>query len=825
MSSPLPRPHTLRHSALTLALRSLLLGCAVLAPTLSSVSVQAATLDTRRYAIPAGPLETSLKHFAQTAGITLPFDPALVQGKQAPALRGEFAIEDGLHTLLAGSGLGSAQASGGHWLLFPVTDQNAALELPTSLVNGRSLGATTEHSGSYTTGVSSSATRMSLSLRETPQSVSVVTRQQMDDQGLQSISEVLRQAPGITVNQENSEGYSFYSRGFEIQNFQYDGIPSLSSDGGTLRDNYSIGNSLIYDRVEILKGATGLVNGVGYPSGVINMVRKRPTAKFQGHVALGAGSWDRYRSEVDVSGPLNDSGALRGRAVVGAESHDSFIDYQDGEQYVFYGIVEADVSSDTTVAVGYDLQKNHNNGTTTGALPAFFSDGRQTHFSRSTNAGDRWAYRNHDTQRAFAEVTHALPHDWSLQAVLSARQYRSRELIAGMTSVPVDARDNSVTHGFFGGGASKFDTDSNEETLDLYAKGPFSLFGRSHELVLGYSYGQTSAQSKRADGTTDSRIDDAFNWNNNATQPSRYDWWSTFDVEARQQIAYAATVLKPTDRLSVILGARVNDYRWAMDTINANGFASHPRTTVSGELIPYAGVTFDLDPQHSLYASYTDVFKPQAYSFDASDRQLDPLTGESYEVGVKGEYFDGGLNASVALFELHQDNVAEASGTRPSGGIAYRAVQGVKTRGIELEMAGQLAERLQVQAGYVFQESHDGEGQRAATTQPQHLLKLAGTYQLSGALERLTVGGNLQWQSATFFSPEEWYRVAENPKFTQQAYTVVGVMSRYAFSEQLTGTLHLNNLFDKTYYSGIGNYETVYYGNPRNLMATLKYSF
>lgn len=794
-----------------------------LALPVSAADVVPAHAHAFRFDIPRQSLDSALVAFSAVTRTQVLVAGELTRGVQSPGVAGSFGQNEALSRLLAGTGLSARFVDADTVTLEKPVDLGDAVELGATTVSGQGLGLSTEGTGSYTTGSSTSATRLPLTLRETPQSVSVITRQQMDDQGLQNISDVLQQTPGIKVNQENSEGYTFYARGFEVQNFQVDGIPSLSSDGGTVRDNYSIGNSLIYDRIEVLKGATGLVNGAGYPSAVINMVRKRPTAEFQGHVALGAGSWDTYRSEVDVSGPLVESGTVRGRMVAGTDEHQSYIDHLKGEQNVFYGILEADLTPDTTVAVGYDLQKNYDDGSTMGSLPAFFVDGREAKFSRSTNAADKWAYRNQDTQRVFAEVEQALAGDWTLKAVVSTRQYKSRELIATMYSAPIEL-DNSATHGFYPGGASKFNTDSNEKNLDLQAKGPFSLFGRSHDLVLGYSYGRTDTQSRRYDGDTDSSIDDVFHWNNNATKPSRFDWWSTFDIDARQKIAYAATVLKPTDRLSLILGARVTDHEWQIKTVNANNFRGNYRSTVSGEVIPYAGLTFVVDEHHSLYASYTDIFKPQAYNRDINGQLLEPLTGKSYEVGAKGEYFDKRLNASIALFELQQKNVADE---RSDGnGESYNvAIDGVKTRGVELEMSGEPIERLQVQAGYVFQESHDADGKRESTDQPQHMLKLAGSYRLAGDWNRLTVGGNLQWQSATYFVPGDWYSVVGDPQFEQKAYTLVGLMAAYDFNDQLKGSLNVNNLFDKHYYSGIGNYDTVYWGAPRNLMATLKYSF
>ncbi|MGE8497274.1 MAG: TonB-dependent siderophore receptor [Pseudomonas sp.] len=818
------------HHATVLRSRGLptLLSLAIAMAVSTSFAAQAAEpaqaqSSTYRFDIPAQSLDGALAAFSAVTRIQVLVPAEMTQGVRSAGLSGSHAANDALARLLVGTGLAARFVDADTVTLERPADDQGVLQLGATTVTGQGLGVTTEGSGSYTTGQTTAATRLPLTLRETPQSISVITRQQMDEQNLRNISDVLQQTPGIKVNQENSEGYTFYARGFEVQNFQVDGISSLSSDGGTLRDNYSIGNSLIYDRVEVLKGATGLVNGAGYPSAVINMVRKRPTTEFQGHVAAGMGSWDRYSSEVDVSGPLSEGGAVRGRMVAGTEEHQSYIDHLKGEQHVFYGILEADLTPDTTVAVGYDVQKNYDDGSTTGSLPAFFVDGRKARFSRSSNAADQWAYRNQDTQRLFAEVEQALAGDWTLKAVVSARQYKSNELISGINSQAINT-DNSAVHGFLWGEASKFNVDSNEKNLDVQAKGPFQLLGRSHDLVLGYSYNRTDTVTQRYDGLTNELIDDVFNWDNNGTKPARFDWFNRFTIDARQKIAYAATVLKPTDRLSLILGARVTDYEWEIETINAFGRRGNFQSTVSGEVTPYVGLTFALDDHHSVYASYTDIFKPQAYSRGIDGKPIDPLTGESYEIGIKGEYFDNRLNASLALFELQQDNVADER-SDGSGGTYNVPVQGVKTRGVELEMSGELAERLQVQAGYVFQESHDADGNRESTNQPQHMLKLAGSYRLAGDWNRLTVGGNLQWQSSTYFVPGDWYSVDGDPKFEQKAYTLVGLMAGYDFNDQFKGSLNLNNLFDKHHYSGIGNYDTVYWGAPRNLMATLKYSF
>ena len=799
--------------------------CAIAVGSLPGVASAAEVSAEQHYRIAAGSLTSVLAAFGSASGTAISFDATLTAGRQSAGLDGRYSVAQGFAILLQGTGLQALPQSNGSYALRPLPKADGSLELGATTINSAALGATSEGTGVYTVGQSASATRMDLSLRKTPQSVSVVTRQQMDDQGLVNLASVLQQTPGVTVNRENSEGYSYYSRGFEIQAFQYDGIPSLSTDGGNVRDNYSIGNSLIYDRVEVLKGATGLVNGIGYPSGVINLVRKRPTREFQGHVGAGAGSWDRYSTELDISGPLVDSGALRGRLVAGSEQHDSFIDYQKGEQQVFYGILEADLNDATTLSAGFDYQKNSNDATSNAHLPVFYSDGRRVDLSRSSNPADKWAYRNQDTSRGFVGIEHRLDNDWMLKATATYRKYKSREILAGLSAAHIDPATNTIDHGFYYGGASKFDTDTEEKSFDVYAKGPFQLFGREHELVVGYNYSKTDAESRRTDGTTDETVN-PFTWNNNATYPTDWAWWSTQKIDATQKVSYAAVVLKPTDALNVILGARVNDYDWTLSSLNALGRTNSYPTHNSGEVIPYAGITYDLNEQYTVYASYTDIFKPQPYNKDANDKPIDPLTGESYEVGIKGEYFDGRLNASLALFQLKQDNLAESTGrTNSAGNAEMRPVAGATTHGMELEIAGELLPGWNVNAGYVYQASYDADHVRVAATQPQHLLKAATSYRLSGVLNKASVGGNVQWQSASFFIDDSFDQQVGPQKLNRGSYALVGLLASYDFTGQLKGTVNLNNLFDRVYYSGIGNYNTAYYGDPRNVMFNVKYSF
>ncbi len=240
--------------------------------------------------------------------------------------------------------------------------------LPAIRVTGQMDNATTEGTGSYTTGETAVATRLPMTLKETPQAVTVITRQRMDDQQLNTVQSVLENTNGVTARQADSERTSFYSRGLLINNVQYDGIPTVIGNAVN-GSGISVLDTAFYDRVEVVRGGSALLTGTGNPSASINLVRKRPTPEFAASASLGAGSWDTHRGMGDVSTPLTEDGRIRARLVGTYQDGNSYLDGYKPERKAFYGIVEADLTADTTVSLGYDYQDITPKGATWGGLP------------------------------------------------------------------------------------------------------------------------------------------------------------------------------------------------------------------------------------------------------------------------------------------------------------------------------------------------------------------------------------------------------------------------------------------------------------------------
>lgn len=800
----------------TLALAVLLAYSNVQAVEPVGTSINSEVMDTHTFAIARQPLANALDQLSQLSGLQIAYSSDMAQGITSPGVSGTMTSRQALAQLLTGSGL-EAQPNGENAVvLAPAPQLGSTLELGATAVTSNQLGTVTEGTGSYTPGTIATATRLILTPRETPQSVTVITRQHMDDFGLNNVDDVMRNTPGITVSAYDSERSNYYARGFSINNFQYDGIPSAVRNVG-----YSAGNTLsdtaIYDRIEVIKGSTGLLTGAGSLGATLNLVRKKPTAEFKGHASLGAGSWDNYRSEVDVSGPLTETGNVRGRGVAAYQDKKSFMDHYSRKTAVYYGILEFDLTPDTLLTIGGDYQDNTPKGSSwSGSFPLLNAKGERNSVKRSFNNGTDWSSWDQYTRTVFATLEHDMGGGWVTKLQLD---HKLNGYDAQMGSIqgayPNEDGTAPITAGRYMG-----DTRSN--SADLYVSGPFQLFGREHEVVLG---GSISSAHWKGRGYwnhiyQDPNLVDYDHWNGHAEKP---DWGpvsqNTDDV-IRQTGTYITTRFNVSDELKVLVGGRVVDYHMTGNT---------PSFRESGRFIPYVGAIYDLNETYSVYASYTDIFMPQEnYNRDRNERLIEPDEGENYEVGLKAEFFDGRLNASLAYFQVKESNRSvpddaynNLAPTPPN--YAFIGTKAV-TKGYELEMSGELSPGWQVQGGYTHKIVRDDNGEKISTFEPQDQFKVSTSYKLQGDLDKFTVGGGARWQNRAWQNiwngPREQYE-----KFEQSDYWVVDLMTRYQISKNLSATVNLNNLFDKYYYTNIGFYNSAVYGEPRNFMVTTRWDF
>lgn len=798
-------------------------GLALLAPAdpamAQQASVAAEPASQRSWNLPAASLEESLNRFAQQAGLTLAADPTLTAGRSAPAISGSYTVRQVLDRLLAGTGLEAVVGAESVSIRrAPVGSAAASLAEVKVTAQAEHNEGTTEGTGSYTTPSMSTATGLALSPRETPQSVTVLTRQRMDDEGLVTLNDALRATPGLVVNKSGGERVGYYARGFWVGNITYDGLPT-SLDTSWYGTDVLLSDLAAYDRVEIVRGAAGLTSGSGDPSAAINLVRKRPTRETQIGLTGSAGNWSRYGVQADVSGSLNEAGTLRARAVASTQDNESFQDAVSSRRDILYLTAEADLGRRTLLTVGASRQENDNT-TSWGGLPAS-ADGRDLKLPRSTFLGNDWDRWDKRSDTVFASLEHRFDNGWKWR--MAATQI---EALLDMQATIVRLNTGTGLYDQYFGDYHYVD---EQNSYDLQASGPFRLFGQEHELVLGASHRDGDFDGYGGGAPTFSGMN-IHHWNHSVVPKPTVDLSSWFMRSTdRQRSAYATARLNLADPLKLIVGSRLDWYdfqgesQWSVDDYKVNR-----------HLTKYAGLIYDIDLQHSVYASYTDIFKPQNY-YDTASELLDPVVGKNYEIGIKGEYFDGRLNASAAVFRIDQEKVAMAlrdqtiCPTYP-GLSCYESAGLVRSQGVDLELQGALTRDWQIGAGYTYVDKvtrkHEDRtlvGTRANTNLPKHQFKLSTLYHLPGeSLDgRWRVGGNLSWQSGTYFESTGF-------RFVQKAYAVAGLIVGYRMDKHLDIQMNVNNLFDKTYYQGLSNgptSSTAIYGSPRNVMLMAKYTF
>ena len=660
--------------------------------------------------------------------------------------------------------------------------------------------AVTEGTKSYTAKSASTSTKLNLSLRETPQSVKVLTREYLDDANINSFQDMLNSVTGVTTNRWDERQYPT-ARGFDVDYYLFDGVPSSSE-----LDIASDPDLSMYDRVELVKGANGLMTGAGNPAIAINMIRKHANAKeLTGTLSSSYGSWNAWNSMADISAPLNADGTVRGRVVVKHESTDSFADLYEKENNLFYGVLDADLTDSTYLSVGASYQELDRSGIKWGGLPAFYNDGSLTDFDRDLTVTSDWTYWNTNTTTAFAQFKQKLFNDITLNVNYDYREIDAETALLYLWSESVDKTTNSS------GGLYPY-TDTSKTTqnnADVYISAPFTLGGLQQEVVAGFMYNQSELTDRYyGSPTLDNGTIDFNNFtpskiigsiNNNVANPSN---------KTTQTGAYLAGKFTLLEPLKLVTGVRVSN--WEYESEDGNGNRKY-----NNKVTPYAGLIYDFLEDYSWYASYTEIFKPENKQ-DANQQYLDPREGKSYETGLKGEFFDKQLNASMSVFLTQQDNVAEKIGSIKIGDEfkdVYSSTDSVESKGFEIELDGKITNNWDMSFGVAHFNAEDANGKKVQTTAARTSANLFTKY----TLDKWSLGGGLNYKS-------EAYKDEAAGRITQDAYVLANLMAAYQVDQNIKLQLNVNNLFDEKYYEGLGKNSMVY-GAPRNATLTFRYQF
>jgi len=645
----------------------------------------------------------------------------------------------------------------------------------------------------------SAVTGLDMSLRETPQSVTIVGRDRIDAFGLTDVNALLAQVTGVNVEKVETDRTYYNSRGFDITNFQVDGIGLPLIWGIQFGDL----DTVLFERVETVRGANSMMTGTGNPSATINYVRKRPTPTLQGSAAISYGSWNDYRLEADLSRPLDASGSVTGRLIYANEDRDSYLDHYGVNRNVYSGLLAWEATPKLTATLGYALQDNRARGVLWGALPINYADGSLVDYPTSATTSADWTYWNVRDQTAFGELSYRFDNGWQLKGVATYKRFEEKAKLLYAYGNPDAATGLGVS-----GMSGIYPSNYQNYIFDAYAAGPFRLFGRTHQLVMG-------GQASRSKGV---EYEDFFGgeivypplglWGSQQVAEPDYPgaYLATRQVDRLYRV-YAAVHVSLTDQLKVIGGFNVlklksTGYSYGVDT---------PRD--EQKVSPYLGAVYDLTPTVSAYASYTDIFNPQSET--ALDHQTLPAAhGKSYEAGLKSEWFDRRLFVTGAVFKSKQSDLAEFAGVLDNGKSYYEGI-GVSVVGYEIEATGAITDRWTVSAGWTQLDIEGDDGEDVRTYVPRKTLKATTTY-TAPELRNLTVGAALRWQSGV--------SVQDIALIKQGDYAVIDLMAGVDVTKAVRATLNIKNAADKKYLTSL-MWNQSYYAAPRSVSVRLAYRF
>jgi outer membrane receptor for ferric coprogen and ferric-rhodotorulic acid len=793
--------------------------------------------EARSYDIPAGPLTEVLNAYARQAGLELAYRAELTAGISSPGLQGSYGPAEGLSRTLAGTGIIFRQTGGRAFTLERAPQSaNGAIQLGPVRVEGEVGGsniqplgaafssATTEGSRSYAPSVVTIG-KSEQTLKDIPQSVSVLTRQNMDDQNIISLGQALTAIPGITLARSPGVGSFVYSRGFEINALQYDGVPlarNFYTTGSFMADSM-----VFYDRVEVLRGAAGLLQGANAPGGAINFVRKRGQAEQTVNLSLLGGSWNHFGGQADFGGPVDKDGRLRIRAIVDYDQADSFVDMVWNKTRSFYLAADYDIDPDTVLGVGVSDRHSHGRQFERG-LPRY-ADGADLGLPRSTYLGADWNRVTSDQTMLHLDLEHRFSDSWRAKVTATHFDEGNRSDYQFVSGGISRATGSGAAYSNF---ATDYETKGNG--IDAYVSGSFDIRGMVSELILGGNYLSHKTDDVLARQFNVAPVGDIRNADNYRPKrtladliATQFSQRSAYDVE--QYGIYGTWRLKPVEAFTITLGGRLNWYDQSYTNRTGSaaiyGAPSATTTEANGKFTPYVGVVYALGDAWTVYASYATIYDPQA-SRDADGNLLKPIEGENYEAGIKGELMDGRANVSLSVFRYDHRNRAVndiAGGFACSGWYCSIASGKVRSEGVEVEANGEILPGLQVSTGYTYNkteylEDPALEGEWFSTWTPRHLLRLWADYTLPARLERISTGFGITAQSKM---------KGYDRSFDIPGYSVWNARIGYQITPALVAAVNVNNIFDKTYYipSYAQQANSNFYGDPRNVTVSLRARF
>ncbi len=782
----------------------------------AEVQLAQATGAQTSFDISAQPLTSALTLFGQQSGLQVTADGALLRGLSTRGVVGTMTPREALQRLLSGTGLTHSIAGGATVVIQAAGKEDSGLlQLSPITVEAASESPYGPDQG-YVAGRSATATKTNTSILETPQSISVVTRDQMNARSAQNIGEAVQYSAGVRANLQ-TESSGLAGSNIAVRGFGGNGTAGTSGneylDGLRIRGtNFASAGfePYLFERVEVLKGPSSVLYGQSTPAGIVNHVSKRPTKTRFYEVQGEAGSFDRFEGAFDFGGPADETGQVLFRATGLALDTDAQTDFTSRERKVIAPAVTWQPRNDTTLTVLTSFQDDDFEGGFVNRVPAdgtifpnpngeipdefFQGDPNFNSWDRQIySVGYQFEHRFSDTW-AIRHNARYLHNDLALKSIFGSIQADLRTL--NRTSFTADEQ-------------------SDDFTIDNQVEVNFTTGPARHTLLVGADLQILDRETRRTIGTV--APIDIFNPVYNVPIPP-LTLFQAAEVEEEQLGIYVQDQIK-FDNWILTLSGR---HDWA-DSETTNKLANTTTSHSDSEFTGRAGLGYLFESGISPYVSYSESFQPSS-GVSFAGAAFEPTTGTQYEAGVKYQPNDYNAALTLSSFQITQQNLTTADPNNP--GFSVQTGE-VRSRGVELEGVASLLNGLNLTASYTYldievTESNDGTVGNRPAGAAEHWASFWGDYTIqTGTLAGLGVGVGVRYVGSSAGD-------AQN-SFEAPSYTLVDAAVRYDLgkvSPSLDGAqiaLNVSNLLDERYVASCARRDRCFQGVGRNAIATLKF--
>jgi len=643
---------------------------------------------------------------------------------------------------------------------------------------------------------SASATRTDTALSEIPQAISIIPSAVLDDLGSHSVERALDFAGGVS-RQNNFGGLTLYEysvRGFTTSEFYKDGFSAN-------RGYPSTPDAANIERIEVLKGPAASLYGRGDPGGTVNIVTKKPQAERFARLQTSAGSWDRYRSALDVNTPLDELGDLLARLNLAVEDNHSFRDHVGSQRVFAAPSLSWQLSPDTLLRLEAELVR-HRSVLDRGEVAP---ENKLGSVSRSTFLGEpNDGHVSNDNNLLQASLEHALNDDWRLRLASHFKEGSLAGYASEALSLANDGR--TLTRRF-----RERDTSWHDSISQAELHGDLSIAGMQHRLLLGAEY-ENYRKNERVTEVRPRSTIDIYDPLYGRPRPDGARSGSDAHEQVQSQALNLQDQIAFSERLRGLIGVRIERFEQTIDN-RVNGARSQQNHDAITQRV---GLLYQLTPAVALFANTSTSFKPNN-GLDRNDRAFDPEQGIGYEAGLKLDLLDDRLSATLAAFHLTKENVLTADPVDAS----FQAAAGeARSQGFDLQVSGQLSDALRLIGAFAFINAEVTDGDQALPPGS----RLLGVAQQSGSLL-----GVYEFQDGWLHGSDigaAFNYVGDRSgqagsDFSLPAYHTVDLLAHYAFSPRIKVGANLNNLLDEKYYERSYSNLWVMPGEPRNLSVNL----